>query len=177
MTSLPLPVPQGESLRVIGLNKARGKKQNWGFFEVYGDRDGLWPSKDVIEKLIKGKKLHGGQFCYRCSVTNHGSANVVYLMISIDLFFDEGKSNPTNTVHYKPTISALDAGGKPFEFYIVNDCNVNVSAIWQDSAVAQFAGESKVRTVPLRRLLKSPVDQIMGFFATTTHWVNEYPCE
>ena len=39
MTSLPLPVPQGESLRVIGLNKARGKKQNWGFFEVYGDRD------------------------------------------------------------------------------------------------------------------------------------------
>jgi hypothetical protein len=114
-------------------------------------------------------------FCYRCRVTNHGTSNLIYVGVPIDLWFGN-KGDEDNRVRYTPIVSALDAG-KDFDFYLVNDCNVMVSGAWQETARAQIVGEPNQRDIPLRGTYRSPVDQIMMFFPTTVRWANEYPCE
>jgi len=173
VATLPLSLPNGESVHVIPLNKKQMKTESWGFYEVYGGEQNKWPDKALLKRA---KELHDpGVFCYKCRVSNHGVNNIVYLGVPIDLWFGD-KSGDSNRVRFRPVISALDAG-KTFEFYLINDCNISVSAVWQENARVQFAGEPMQKDIPLRRTYKSPIDQIMMFFPTTVRWANATACE
>src|ERR1035437_4085456 len=156
---------------VILLNKKRiegTKGQRWGFYEVSQE----WPDKKMLKKSEQAHNL--GMFCYRCKVSNHGPTNVIYLGIRIDLWFGN-QGGEQNKITYAPVISAIDSG-RDAEFYLVNACNVLVSAIWQTTARAQLLGEAKQRDISLMRAYRSPVDQIMMFFPATVNWSGEV-CE
>ena len=73
-------------------------------------------------------------------------------------------------------IPALSPGNE-FDFYLVNDCDLSVNAVWQETAKVQVLGEEAQRYVPLRRTYTSPVDQIMVFFPSTVRWIGGEPCE
>jgi hypothetical protein len=174
---LPLTVPAGETLPVIPVNQKQIRTQHWGFFEVSGnpsDKNGTWPDKALLDK---SSKLHNpGVFGYKCRVSNHGPANLIYLGVPIDITF--GNTNKgEKALRYTPVISALDAG-KQFEFYIFNDCDVAAFLIWQDTARVQLLGEPTQRDVPLHRTYKSPIDQVMILMPTKVRWAMQYPtCE
>ena len=171
MSSLPISPPSGGKAHVILLNKKRiegTKGQRWGFYEVSQE----WPDKKMLKKSEQAHNL--GMFCYRCKVSNHGPTNVIYLGIRIDLWFGN-QGGEQNKITYAPVISAIDSG-RDAEFYLVNACNVLVSAIWQTTARAQLLGEAKQRDISLMRAYRSPVDQIMMFFPATVNWSGEV-CE
>jgi hypothetical protein len=174
---LPLTVPAGETLPVIPVNQKQIRTQHWGFFEVSGnpsDKNSTWPDKTLLEK---SRKLHNpGVLGYRCRVSNHGPANLIYLGVPIDITF--GNANKSEkALRYTPVISALDAG-KQFEFYIFNDCDAAAFLIWQDTARVQLLGEPMQRDVPLHRTYKSPIDQFMILMPTKVRWAVQYPtCE
>jgi hypothetical protein len=109
-------------------------------------------------------------------VSNHGPAGIVYLGVPLDLLFFGTHGKKDVPLRYTAVVPALDSG-KEFGFYIFNDCDVGVSAIWQQGAVAQMVGETRQRNVEIKRTYRSPVDQIMMFFPTTVRWTNEQVCE
>jgi hypothetical protein len=171
MSTLPILPPAGGAAHIVLLNKKRInglKGQNWGFYEVYQE----WPDKSLIKKA---EQLHDfGIWCTKCRVSNHGTTNLIYLGVNLDLWLGEG-GGEKNKIRYVPVISALDSG-KDFEFYLVNDCNMEANAVWQETARAQVLGESKQRDIPLRRTYRSPIDQIIMFFPTTVNWSGQ-PCQ
>lgn len=175
MVPLPLVVPAGGTIRVIPLNHKQLKSQHWGFFGVHGGvKDVTWPDRAFV---TRSAQLHNqGLWAYKCRVSNHGRTNLIYLDVPIDLWFgNQGREQ--NRLRYAPVISALDSG-REFDFYLVNDCNTSVAAIWQDNARVQLLGEPTQRDIPLRRTYRSPADQVMIFFPTTVRWVKQYPeCE
>jgi hypothetical protein len=174
IVSLPLIVPEDGDLHVIPLNRKRVKNQNWGFYDVRGgSKVGSWPDKATVMKSVKTH--NPGVWAYKCRVSNHGPTNLIYLGVPIDIWFGD-KGGENNRIRYTPVISALDSG-KDFYFYLVNDCNISVSAVWQETATVQLLGEPRQRDVPLRRTYISPMDQIMVFFPTTVRWIGGEPCE
>ena len=123
-----------------------------------------------MEKAAKAK--NAGVFAWRADVTNHGPTTVIDLSIPMKLWFENEKPE----VVYKAIITPLPPNS-PFTFYLVNDCPKSVSAVWPDSVTLQVVGEDARREVPLRRKFTSPIDQIMMFFASSTRFVGDHPCE
>ena len=172
MIGLPITILPRSKIHVVAINKKRMERENWGFFDIPNDTENekTWPEKKTIDLSSKTKNF--GVFGYKCEVSNHGLENIIYLEIPIDLWFD----NIKKAIRYAPIVSSLDVAQR-FSFYIVNDCPVNVSAAWQDSAKVQTLREPKTHAVPLRRKYRNPVEQIMMFFPSTVQWVREQPCE
>jgi hypothetical protein len=175
LIALPVIIPSRSIIRIIPLNKKRLQNPNWGFYQISNDsgKDTLWPDKKALD-LSKKMKNIGSEFGFRCTVSNHGSENIVYLAVPIDLWFGTGKN--MQSVNYRPMVSSLDVG-KNFVFYLVNDCPVHVSAAWQDTARVQMLGESTAREVRLNRRYTNPAEQIMMFFPSKIQWIREQPCE
>jgi hypothetical protein len=174
LVPLPLTVDPGKSLNVIPLIKKRMEANKWGFYDVAGSsEDGKWPRGKAMEESIKAKNL--GVFAYRCRVTNRGPQTIIYLGVPIDMWFGTGgpeiKAN-----RYTAILSGI--GPKDvFEFYLVNDCNIAVTAIWQETATVQILGEANQRNVPLRRTFSTPIDQVMMLLGTSVRWIGGEPCE
>jgi hypothetical protein len=169
LTPLPLTIPSGQQLRILPLTRKRLKEHNSSFYEVTGDsrKETQWPAKSL---LTNSAKLHNpGSFAYSCTVSNHGEKNMLYVSVPIDVNVENDKP----AVRISPVVGALDAG-KQSTFYLVNDCDVTVAAIWQETARVQILGEFAQRDVPLRRTFSSPIEQIMSFFPTKVGWVQEY---
>lgn len=164
--SLPISPPLGGIAHILLLNRRRIdglKGQNWGFFEVLQP----WPNE---AQMKKARDVHdiGGDVCYRCRVTNHGSQNLIFLAVQFDLWLGR-RVGARGKTSYTPVITALDRGAE-FDFYVVNDCNEPAAAIWEETALAQVLGESRPRAIPLRRTYRSPVDQVLTLFPTTVSW-------
>jgi len=166
---LPLTIPHGQKLRIVPLSKKRLKEHNSSFYEVLGDarKETQWPNKQLI---AKSNVLHNpGALGYACTVSNHGEKNLLYVSVPIDINVDNEKP----AIRLSPVIGALDVGARA-QFYIFNDCNEMVSAVWQDTARVQILGEASPRDVPLRRSFSNPVEQIMIFFPSKLTWASEY---
>jgi hypothetical protein len=174
MFSLPISIPPGGTARVIPLSKRRIEANKWGFVAVSGDADnGRWPNKKALER---SKQLHNaGVFAYRCRVTNRGSQTIIYLGIPISIWFGQD-GGEANKKQYIAILGGLGPG-EALEFYLVNDCNVMVNAIWQEAATVKILGEARQRQIPLRRMFMSPIDQIMMFFPTSVRWIDGESCE
>jgi hypothetical protein len=174
MTPLPLVAEMGKSLRVIPLNRRRMAANNWGFYDVSGSQeDGKWPGTEVLAKSKELKNL--GVFAYKCRLTNRGPQTIIYLGVPIDIWFGS-EGGEANRKRYTAILSGLGPGDA-LDFYLVNDCNIQVSAAWQDTATVQILGEAGQRQVLLRRVFTSPIDQIMMFFPTSVRWIGGEPCE
>lgn len=172
MSSLPITITPHTTLHLIPLNKKRMQSVKWGFYDVPNDSnlERQWPDKAVMNKATKTHNL--AMFIWRCEISNHGTLNVLDIGMPIKIWFGNEKPEVT----YQAIIAPLDAGAK-FVFYPVNDCSGTVSAVWPDTVKLQVLGESHRREVPLRRTFKSPIDQIMMFFGSTTRFVGGEPCE
>jgi hypothetical protein len=172
--SLPLTVEHGKSLNVIPLNKKRIEANNWGFLDVSGlAEDGKWPRKSALEKSKEPKDP--GVFVYRIRIANRGPQTIIYLRVPIDIWFGN-KGGEENKQRYTAILSGL--GPKDvLEFYLVNDCHIGVTAIWQEIATVQILGEASQRNVPLRRAFSNPIEQIMTFLPTSVRWIGGEPCE
>jgi len=175
LVSLPLTIQPNETAHIVSLNKRRITSKNavnWGFYDVYND--GItakqWPDQAVIGKATQAH--NPALFAWKAEVSNHGPNTVIDLSIPIKLWFENEKPE----VIYNAIVTPLEAG-KAFTFYLVNDCKKSVSAVWPDTAKLQVIGESERREVPLRRTFRSPIDQIMMFFASSTRLVGDHPCE
>ncbi len=171
MSGLPLRVPPHGHLDVIPLIKKRIQREHWGFYEVVNSSnvESDWPDKSLLGTAAKQNSVPS---VYQCTVSNHGPSTLIYVGIPIDLTFGDDKI----AVRYSPVLSAMDAG-KSSILYLINDCNMTVVAIQQQTARVQVLGEPQQRDVPLRRTYKSPVDQIMMFFPTTTRLIGGEPCD
>jgi hypothetical protein len=149
------------------------ESENWGFYQIPNQTENgaTWPGKN---KLELSRKLHNfGAFAYTCEVTNLGSGKINYLAVPIDVKFATDKK----AIKYRPIVSSLDIG-KSFSFAIVNDCPVDVAAVWQGiPTMVSILGESTPRQIVLKRKYKNPVEQMMIFFPSSVRWVGEQPCE
>jgi hypothetical protein len=176
MIGLPIHVDPQSLAHVVSLNKRRLKSKgavNWGFYEVAnnGAASMAWPSQKVMDAATKAD--NPGVFAWRVKVSNHGGT-ILRATIPIKLWFGAGKS-PEEIV-YNAIIAPLAANSE-FVFYLVNDCPVVVNGAWPDTATVHVAGESSQRSVPLNRTFRSPIDQIVMFFPSTTRLVGDHPCE
>lgn len=172
MTPLPITIAPRSAIHLIPLNKKRMQSVRWGFNDVHNDSpvERQWPDKVVMKKATQSH--NPAIFIWRCEVSNHGTANVLDIAMPIKIWF--GNEKPE--VIYKAIITPLDAG-TTFSFYPVNDCPETVSAVWPDTVKLQMLGEAQRREVPLRRTFKSPIDQIMMFFGSTSRIIGGEPCE
>jgi hypothetical protein len=172
IAALPITIPQHSRLNVVPINKRRIKAANWGIFAVPNDtdRDQKWPDKHT---MVTSSTTHNpGIWAWRCRLSNHGPTNLLSAAVSIRIWFGNEKPEMVHTVIASP----LDSG-KEFVFYMVNDCHEVVNAVWPDTATVQIFGETHPRSIPLRRTYKTPIDQIMMFFGSTTRFVGGEPCE
>jgi uncharacterized MAPEG superfamily protein len=169
---LPIKIPPQSTLHLIALNKKRMQSApKWGFLDVPNttDKEESWPPRQTV-KLSK-RKYNFRVFGYKCDVSNHGPDNILYLGIPIDVSFDNEKP----PIRYEALVSSLDVG-KSFSFYLLNDCPVSVTAIWQDTAKVQTLQNSATHDVPLRRTYQNPIDQIMMFFPSPIQWSGQPLC-
>jgi hypothetical protein len=172
---LPITIAPGETVHIVRLNKKQIQGQAWGFWDVPNlniSKPFLWPDKKLLDDA---RKVHSFNIPWVCKVSNHGST-LISAAILIDLWFGNATGGKGKII-YSALISPLDAG-KEFSFYLVNDCNISVAAIWEERAVVQVLGENVRREVPLHRTYRSPIDQIMSFFPALVRFVHSYPvCE
>jgi hypothetical protein len=172
IAALPITVLRHSKINVVPLNKRTIQASNWGIFVVPNDsdRDQKWPDKHT---MVTARTAHNpGIWAWRCTLTNHGPTNLLSAAVPIRIWFGNEKPELVHTVIASP----LDSG-KDFTFYLVNDCHELVNAVWPDTATVQIFGESHPRSVPLRRTYKTPIDQIMIFFGSTTRLIGGEPCE
>jgi hypothetical protein len=160
LVRLPLAVPDGKTIKVIPLQPdwTKNSSGTW-FYEVVGcPANGRWPDNRILSAL---KAAYDPGTAYQCRISNHGPANLVYIQIPIDVWFD-AKPNSA-PVKYSPIISAVDSG-KDVDFYIVNNSAAFVSAAWQQLSKCQVLGESRVREITLLPAALSPLEQMMSFW-------------
>lgn len=171
ITPLPVTIPPRTAIHLIPLNKKRMQSVKWGFYDVRNDRneERQWPDKAIMKKATKS--FNPAIFIWRCEVSNHGTVNVLDVTMPIKIWFGNEKLE----VIYTAVITPLDAG-TTFSFYPVNDCSETVSAVWPDTVKLQVLGELERREVLLRRTFKSPIDQIMMFFGSTSRFIGGEPC-
>jgi hypothetical protein len=178
MLALPISIPAHSTLHLIPANKQYMKANHWGFFDVPNDsdKDVQWPDKQTItnrlEQLSKADQANGGQFVYRCEVSNHGPENVLYLGVPLDFNFDGEKP----AIRYQPVVPSLDVNGS-FVFYVTNDCPESVSVIWQEVATVRTQQHSELHQIKLLRQYRSMVDQIMMLFPSKIQWAGQYSCK
>jgi hypothetical protein len=175
LVGLPLRIAPGDVMHIVSLNKRRITSSSataWGFYDVPNDsRDEReWPDQRVMKQAREAKNM--GVFAWRADVSNHGPTTVIDIAIPLTLNFENDKP----AVTYRAIVSPL-AAGQMFTFYVVNDCNKGVSAVWPDEVSLLVLGEKERRKVPLRRTFKSPIDQVMVFMPSRTRLVGDAECE
>jgi hypothetical protein len=158
MISLPVSVPGGRTISVVLMNEKQIEgKDIVGFVTINPGDSERWPDAQWISKA---KAIHDmGAGGYRCLVSNHGPVNVLYLSITLDLFF-KGGSN-LKPFRFTPVIGALDSG-RDFEFYIFNDCDTFYTAAWQSEGRVQLFGENVARNIHIWQTGRGDLGGIAG---------------
>jgi hypothetical protein len=141
--ALPITVPAGGIERVVGFNEAYTKVRTFADVRQIVNTTGtgplLWPDAGRVEQ-IKKTFGEGELWVYRCEVFNHGEDNVVDLQIPLQVWYKFGGQLYPATVLINP----LDKG-KRANFYLVNDCPVEIGILTPLIGTARFPWEQSVR--------------------------------
>jgi len=141
--TLPIVVPVGEIARVMGLNEAFSKaRPDVTFYEVpnTGSSPLLWPE---LLQVQEAKQKYGitEAFAWRCEVQNNSDSNVVKLNIPLQVTYSSRNETPYQAIVRVDTVPR----GKPFLFYVVNDCPAAVRFLLPSKGTAKLIGEQSIR--------------------------------
>ena len=167
--ALPIHIAADSLADIIPLNQKRNRASKWGFFQVFGDsaKETLWPNK--MPHLVRPD---ASDEMYKCTVKNFGSTNVGDIAINFKIYYGAQVKNDFDT--YLVVVTPLPAG-EHFNFFVINDCPVVVTAITPETVTLLVSGEQNRRQVSLGRPHANPLDQLLQFFPSTVQWTHE-PC-